>query len=116
MKYADLIIVKRERRQKRVRSKVHGTAERPRLAIYRSNKHVFLQAIDDDAAKTLVGKSDKGLKGENKTKRAEATATAVADALAKMGVTKLVFDRRHYRYHGRVKAVAEAMRAAKMEF
>ncbi len=103
------------RRTKRVRAKLHGTSERPRLSVHRSNKHVFVQAINDDAGVTLAASSDLKVKSGNKTERAQVAAQATAVSLKKVGITKVVFDRGSFRYHGRVKAVAETLRQAGIE-
>jgi len=104
----------RERRLRRVRSKLHGTAARPRLSVYRSNEHVYIQAIDDDARTTLAAAFDKGAAG-TKVERAEAAAKQVAEQLKKAGVKQVTFDRGYYRYHGRVKTVADTMRQEGIE-
>ncbi|MFZ5376431.1 MAG: 50S ribosomal protein L18 [Patescibacteria group bacterium] len=104
-----------ERRQARIRKKLFGTAERPRLTVFRSNMHISLQVINDDLGKTLVGLADNSTKGKftgNKTERAIKVAESVATSLKELKIKALVFDRGHYRYHGRVKAVAETMRKA----
>lgn len=104
------------KRKLRVRGKISGTAERPRISIYRSNKHTYLQAINDQAGVTLAGASDVAAKaGQTKTQRAEAAAASLASSLKKLSVSKVVIDRGSYRYHGRIKAVAEQMRAAGLE-
>lgn len=107
-----------EKRKQRVRSKIHGSAQRPRVSVYRSNKHVFLQAIDDDAQVTIASVHDKTVKskqGMTKTMRAEAVAVSLAKQLQSKKVKQVVFDRGSYRYHGRVKVVAQALRDAGME-
>lgn len=108
----------KQKRQQRVRSKLHGTAARPRLSVLRSNKHVYLQAIDDEAGKTLTSGNDAGkdkkIKG-TKTQRAVKVAQDLAKDLNKKKIKELVFDRGYYRYHGRVKAVADALREAGMK-
>jgi len=99
------------RRELRVRSKVRGTAQRPRLSVFRSNKAVFLQIIDDVAGKTLVSAHTKNVKvSGNKTEQAKQVAKDLAGKLKTAKITKLVFDRGSFRYHGRVKAIAEVMR------
>lgn len=101
------------KRSKRVRSKIHGTAERPRLTVFRSNKNISLQVINDDSGLTLAQASDMGknnkIKG-TKTEKAKQVAEALLPLLDKAKVKKLVFDRGSYRYHGRVKIVAETLR------
>src|SRR5690242_2992599 len=95
----------RQRRHRRVRGKVAGTAERPRLAIFRSNRGIFAQLIDDDAGRTVAAASWLGFKSlsGNKTDQAGAVGKALAEAAGKAGVTTCVFDRGGYLYHGRVK-------------
>jgi large subunit ribosomal protein L18 len=113
---------RRERRHRRVRAKVHGTAERPRLVVHRSINHVEGQVVDDVAGRTLVGLStlDAGLRGQsgemNKTEASRAAGKALAEKAKEMGVTKVVFDRGGYVYHGRVKAFAEGAREGGLDF
>jgi large subunit ribosomal protein L18 len=110
----------RSRRHYRVRKKVVGTAERPRLAVFRSNKHITAQVIDDRSGRTLAAASsvEKDLRTAGSTGNARA-ATAVgklvADRARAAGVTKVVFDRGGFLYHGRVAAVADAAREAGLE-
>ena len=101
----------REKRTMSVRSKITGTAERPRLNVFRSNQHIYAQAIDDKKGETLAAASDlgKSYKG-TKTEKAEKVAKDLAKQLKKKKIKKLVFDRGPYQYHGRVKAVAEVLR------
>ncbi len=108
----------KERRTKRVRAVLHGTAQRPRVSVYRSNRYISAQAIDDDAQKTLVFASDtqkdaikKAGDVVTKTQRASKVGEMIAEQLKKMKITSAIFDRGPYRYHGRIKAVAEALRA-----
>jgi large subunit ribosomal protein L18 len=109
------------KRKRRVRAKVFGTTERPRLSVFRSNKHIYSQIIDDGKGETLVAISDKGL-ARTKTKNLKKTQVAalVGEELAKAAkakkISRIVFDRGGYRYHGRVKALAEAARKAGMKF
>ena len=109
----------RERRHRRIRGKVAGTAERPRLAVFRSNKGIFAQLIDDDSGRTIAGASWLGLaksfKG-NKTEQAAAVGKTLAEAAKKAGIEAVVFDRGGYLYHGRVKALAEAAREGGLKF
>jgi large subunit ribosomal protein L18 len=113
---------RRQRRHRRVRGKVHGTSERPRLVIHRSINHVEAQVVDDIAGRTLVGLST--LDSELRARRAELTKTeashaagkALAEKAREMGVTQVVFDRGGYVYHGRVKAFAEGAREGGLEF
>jgi len=101
---------------RRIRRKVRGTAERPRLAIYRSLNHIYAQVIDDDSGKTLVSASsvEKDLKGSTggNIEAASRIGTAVAERALAQGITNIVFDRGGYRYHGRVKALSDAVRSA----
>ncbi len=109
----------RSRVHRRIRRKLHGTAERPRLAIFRSVAHIYAQVIDDAAGKTLVSASsvDKGgkMNGGN-VAAAKAIGKLVADRAKEKGIVKVVFDRGGFAYHGRVKALADAARAAGLEF
>ncbi len=105
-------ITRAEKIERRVRAKVRGTAERPRLNVYRSNQNLSLQVINDQAGKTIASAStmsDKKAKG-TKTELAKQVAQDLAKKLKAAKITKLVFDRGHYKYHGRVRAVAEVMR------
>jgi len=108
----------RERRHRRVRGKVAGTAERPRLAVFRSNKGIFAQLVDDEAGRTLAAASWLGLKGSKgtKTDQAAEVGKALAAAAKKAGVERCVFDRAGYLYHGRVKALAEGAREGGLQF
>ncbi len=111
-----------ERRHCRVRRKVFGTAERPRLAVFRSNQHIYAQVIDDTQHHTLVAAStvDTTLKSELKSKATCDASSAVGKLIAQRalekGITKVVFDRGGNIYHGRVKALAEAAREAGLDF
>ncbi|HEY8417124.1 MAG TPA: 50S ribosomal protein L18 [Limnochordales bacterium] len=113
----------RQRRHRRVRKKVFGTPERPRLNVYRSLKHIYAQVIDDEAGVTLVAASTVepelreavGGYGGN-VEAAKVVGRAIAQRALARGITKVVFDRGGYRYHGRVKALAEAAREAGLEF
>src|SRR5213076_88288 len=109
----------RARRHRRVRGKVSGTAERPRLVVFRSNRGIEAQLVDDASAKTLASASHLGLaksfKGD-KSKQAEEVGKALAAAAKKAGVETCVFDRGGYLYHGRVKALAEGAREGGLQF
>jgi large subunit ribosomal protein L18 len=98
------------KRTLRVRAKVRGTTERPRLSVSRSNKSTYLQVIDDEQGKTLVATESVLDAKVTKIDEAKKAAEELAGKLAKIKITKLVFDRGGYRYHGRVKAVADVMR------
>ena len=109
----------RVRRHRRVRKKVQGTASRPRLAVFRSNKYIYAQVIDDLAGHTVAAASsqEKDLRdGSGNTETAAAVGTLLADRAKEAGVSTVVFDRGGYPYHGRIKALAEAARAAGLEF
>jgi large subunit ribosomal protein L18 len=110
----------RIRRHERVRKTVAGTQGRPRLAVYRSLTHIYAQVIDDEQGRTLAASSsiEKAMRdgSGNKTERAKSVGTAVAKKALDAGVTKVVFDRGGNRYHGRVKALADAAREAGLQF
>jgi large subunit ribosomal protein L18 len=110
----------RIRRHARVRKTVAGTPERPRLAVFRSLSHIYAQVIDDERGRTLAAASsvEKELKGAsgNKTARAKAVGAAVAQKALAAGVTQVVFDRGGNKYHGRVKALADAARESGLKF
>jgi large subunit ribosomal protein L18 len=111
----------RARRHFRVRKKVAGTAERPRLAVFRSNKHMSAQIIDDRAGRTLAAASsvEKSVRDAGATGNKTAATTVgqlVAERAKAAGVSRVVFDRGGFQYHGRVAAVAEAAREAGLEF
>ena len=99
-------------RVKRVRANMVGSAQKPRLTVYRSNKYMYVQAIDDQAQKTVAAANTcQAKKAQTKTEQATVAAQAVASQLKSKKITALIFDRGSYKYHGRVKAVAEALRA-----
>ena len=110
------------RRRRHVRKRIVGTAERPRLTVFRSNKHIYAQLIDDLAGKTLAAATsnsvtlrDAAPAGGN-VKAAVAVGTKLAEEAKSKGISKAAFDRGHYRYHGRVKALADAARAGGLQF
>lgn len=107
---------KRAKRHLRVRSKITGTAKRPRLAVFRSLKHISAQLIDDAASQTLLTATDIGQKIHPGVKRAEYVGQKLAEAALAKGIKQVVFDRGGYRYHGQVKALAESARAGGLEF
>ena len=117
-----LQIAGRERRKLRIRKKISGTAERPRLTVFRSAKHIYVQAVDDLGAKTVahVSTLSRDLRtaasDNTKSEAAKAVGAAIAKALMDKGVKQAVFDRNGYLYHGRVKALAEGAREAGLEF
>jgi large subunit ribosomal protein L18 len=108
----------RMRRHRRVRGKVAGTAERPRLTVFRSNRGIFAQLIDDEAGRTLAAASwqSVGSLDGSKTDQAEAVGKALAEAAKKAGIERCVFDRGGYLFHGRVKALAEGAREGGLQF
>ena len=109
----------RERRHRRIRGKVTGTAERPRLAVFRSNKGIFAQLIDDESGRTIAGASWLGLKKSfkgNKVEQAAEVGKLLAEAAKKAGIETVVFDRGGYLYHGRVKALADGAREGGLKF
>ena len=109
----------RLRRHRRVRGKIAGTAERPRLGIFRSNRGIFAQLIDDDSGKTLASASWTSLpasfKGD-KTAQATEVGKRLAEAAKKAGIETIVFDRSGYLFHGRVKALADGAREGGLKF
>jgi large subunit ribosomal protein L18 len=112
----------RKRRHRRIRAKISGTAERPRLNVYRSLDNVYAQLIDDEAGHTMVAASTleselaPELEGKSKKDRAAVVGRAIAERALDAGIREVVFDRGGYPYHGRVKAVAEAAREAGLKF
>jgi large subunit ribosomal protein L18 len=122
MEHARTILRQRLRRRHRVRRFIRGTAERPRLSVFRTDKHIYAQVIDDASGRTLASASsrDKQLRdsvafGGNK-QAAEAIGRAVAERAKAAGVKQVCFDRGEFKYHGRVAALAEAARAAGLDF
>ena len=110
-----------ERRKFRIRSKISGVAERPRLTVFRSAKHIYAQVVDDDAGSTLAAASTlsadlKGSEAENKTDAARKVGALIAKMCAEKKIERVVFDRNGYLYHGRVRALAEAAREAGLNF
>jgi len=112
----------RSRRHFHIRRKVKGTGDRPRLAVFRSNRHMYVQAINDEDGKVITGFStlsgvfkDAKVEGDKKN-QAKELGKILAQELTKRGIKKIVFDRAGYKYHGRVKALAEAAREAGLEF
>ena len=118
------IHVARKRRHARVRKYVKGTTERPRLNIFRSTDHIYAQVIDDTQGVTLVSassleagrKSPKEIKDKNRVEQAAVVGKMVAERALEAGITQVVFDRGGYKYHGRVKALAEGSREAGLKF
>lgn len=109
----------RRRRHFRVRKSVHGTEAKPRLAVFRSNKHIYAQLINDDEGTTLLSASSKesAIKAETLTVEAATAVGKLVGARAKdAGITKVVFDRGGYKYHGRIRALADGARETGLEF
>ena len=107
----------RLRRHRRVRGKIRGTADRPRLLVFRSNRGIFAQLVDDDSGKTIVSASWTTVKAKgDKSDQASEVGKALAAAAKKAGIETVVFDRAGYLYHGRVKALAEGAREGGLSF
>ncbi|MBO8441368.1 MAG: 50S ribosomal protein L18 [Firmicutes bacterium] len=108
----------RKHRHTRVRGKISGTAQRPRLNVYRSNSNIYAQVIDDVAGVTLVSAStlEKDVKGNSKTEKAAFVGETIAKRAVEKGITEVVFDRGGYLYHGRVQALADAARENGLKF
>jgi large subunit ribosomal protein L18 len=117
-----LVQTRRLRRQRRVRNRLTGTTERPRLAVFRSSKHIYVQMINDQSGTTLVSASTRDpeirsqLKYGGNKAAAAVVGRVVAERAKKAGIDKICFDRRSYKYHGRVEALARAAREAGLKF
>ena len=109
---------RRLKRRRRVRAKIRGSAERPRIAVFRSNRGIFVQLIDDDAGRTLaaVNWTEADLRGLKPMEQAQRAGALLAERAKAAGVETAVFDRGGYRYHGRVKALAEGAREGGLTF
>jgi len=107
---------RRLRRKKGIRKRVFGTPDQPRLSIFRSQKHIYAQAIDDVNGKTLAHASTVRDESGCTTEQAKAVGTAIAEKLKAAGIERVSFDRNGFRYHGRVKALADAAREAGLKF
>jgi len=111
---------RRYRRHLRVRKRVRGSAARPRLVVFRSLKHIYAQLVDDDRGVVLLGVSDQSeglaVEGNGKVAKGKAAGKLLADKAKGQGITSVVFDRAGYRFHGRVRAVAEGAREGGLEF
>jgi large subunit ribosomal protein L18 len=107
---------RRFKRHLRVRNKVSGTTERPRLVVFRSLKHIYAQLVDDVARRTITTVSDLGIEQGKKGERAAEVGKLIAERAKAAGITRVVFDRAGYRYHGRIKAVADGARKGGLEF
>jgi large subunit ribosomal protein L18 len=111
-------LVGRARRKLRIRKKISGSTERPRLTVFRSNKQIYAQVVDDLQGSTIVASTSLKIEGEegNKSARAEKVGEAIAAACIEKGIKQVVFDRNGYIYHGRVKALADGARKGGLEF
>ena len=109
-------IARRNKIKTRIRGKISGTAERPRMSVFRSNKGIYVQVIDDLAGTTLVADSSKGLEGGTKIEVAAKVGAEIAKKALEKGITTVVFDRNGYLFHGRVKSLADAAREAGLKF
>jgi large subunit ribosomal protein L18 len=122
LKYPNDKLRTRMKRKASIRKRIHGTAERPRLSVFRSAKHVYAQAIDDTTGRVLAAASDTeeklaaGVAGKKKKERARAIGKAIGEKLLALKVTAVVFDRNGYIFHGRVKEVADGARDAGLAF
>ncbi len=109
-----------KKRHKRIRKKIEGTVERPRISVYRSLKHIHVQIIDDIEGKTLVSLSTKskefGVSKVNNIETAKKVGLLLSQKAKEKNITKVIFDRSGYRYHGRIKALADAAREGGLEF
>lgn len=109
-------IARRKKIKTRIRGKVSGTAQRPRMSVFRSNKGIYVQLIDDLAGVTLASASSKGLEGGTKTEVAAKVGKEIAKVAGEKGIETVVFDRNGYLFHGRVKSLADAAREAGLKF
>lgn len=109
--------IARERRKARVRKKISGTDTMPRLAVFRSNRHIYVQVISDESGRTLAAVSSfKDLGGGVTVEKAKELGKQIAQKLSGLGIEDVVFDRSGYKYHGRVKALGDAAREAGLKF
>lgn len=114
------MIIKNAKKQRKIRisSVLKGTAERPRLSVFRSNKHMHAQLIDDQKHVTILGATERNVTGisGNKTEKAKKIGMELANLAKKKNITKVIFDKGSYRYHGRVKALADGAREGGLQF
>lgn len=105
-------------RQRKVRAKIFGSKQKPRLSVFRSNKHIYAQIIDDEKSKTLVSASDLNVKttGLNKTDRAVMVGEAIAKKAKELNINRVIFDRGSFKYHGKVKALADSSKKSGLKF
>ncbi len=116
MKKNQYKLIKRERRHRRIRSRVHGTAVCPRLSVYRSNKFIYAQLIDDEAGITVASATDSKETTGTKTERAAAIGKKIGELAKAQGIARAVFDRGGFMYTGRIQAVADGARQAGIDF
>lgn len=109
-------IARRNKIKTRIRGKISGTAARPRMTVFRSNKQIYVQLVDDLAGKTLVATSSKGIEEGTKIEIAAKVGEAIAQKAIEAGITEVVFDRNGYLFHGRVKSLADAARKGGLKF
>ena len=109
---------KRLKRHKRIRAKLFGTKERPRLCVFKSAKHIYCQLVNDDKGKTLMAANDNGIKKDKRLKVdiAKEVGKLIAEKAQGMKIEKVIFDRGGYQYHGRIKALAEGAREGGLKF
>jgi len=109
---------KRQKRARRIRAKIFGVANRPRLSVFRSNQHIYVQLIDDEKGKTIASAADLEIKKSTKGKIATASLVGqlIAKKAAELKIKEVIFDKRAYKYHGLVKAVAEGARKGGLKF
>jgi ribosomal protein L18 len=109
-------IARRNKIKTRIRGKISGTAQRPRMSVFRSNKGIYVQVIDDLAGRTLASASSKGMEGGTKSEIAARVGEQIAKKALEAGIAEVVFDRNGYLFHGRVKSLADAARKAGLKF
>jgi large subunit ribosomal protein L18 len=109
-------IARRSKIKARIRGKISGTAQRPRMSVFRSNKEIYVQLIDDLAGKTLASASSKGITEGTKVEISAKVGETIAKKAAELGINTVVFDRNGYLFHGRVKSLADAARQAGLKF
>ena len=104
------------RRHRRIRGKVFGISQKPRLNVFRSNQHIYAQLVDDNKHKTILAVNDLKIKSKDKTERAQKVGENLASTSLGKGIKKVVFDRGGFKYHGLIKTLAEAARSAGLKF
>jgi len=109
-------VLRRNKRIKKIRSRISGTADRPRFAVHRSNQHIFAQLIDDKSGKTILALSDLKIAKGTKSEKAKQVGEEIAKIAKTKKITEAVFDRRGFKFHGRIKELAEGARAGGLNF